>query len=178
MRLAVSVEYTLNRKLFNWTCFINSCTAIHRFSTWTEWLTHHFPHRRIVLLEARIKAARTLYFLGNATDHCSHKNVGKPNESPLLLHALQGVPSRQSSETPFLRNDSLFLTRFQAHYSHIPETAVHSKTWNREVVAQNLLWATLQNSVSLRPTALGAAKCTFNTRYSRVSKTDGSLHRG
>ena len=81
--------------------------------------------------EPALKCSLTLFF-ENLTKHRGHKNVEKPNKSSRSLPALQEVTSWTSLRASLSEVWQAFLTCFQAHDSHISETAVHSKFLNEE----------------------------------------------
>tara|TARA_A200000159_G_scaffold127913_1_gene123656 strand:- start:37 stop:432 length:396 start_codon:yes stop_codon:yes gene_type:complete len=57
-------------------------------------LTHHFPHSRRVLLDARVETAGALYFPGKAAEHCSQKKLANQMRRSLLIPALPRILSK------------------------------------------------------------------------------------
>ena len=113
-------SYTCNPSIFYW-----------------SWLAHplFFTNVDQGLLGARFEPALKFFlivFFENLTNHCSHKNVDEPNKSSRSLPALQEVTIWTSLRASLSEVWQAFLTCFQAHDSHIPETAVDSKFVNEE----------------------------------------------
>ena len=176
--LAISAEYAPNRNLLNCTRVIHSCTSNQVF-IWADLLAHLVSFRRLWTLIPHVETALPLYLSEIRPIHAARKTLENQTTTAAVSQPCREYHPDTAPRLPFCGTTGsfdLFSGMLLAYLRN--RCTLYGSEIEEKVVASNILWATSQISKMLIQLVLDAAKDTFNTRYSRASKTDGSLHRG